>query len=49
MNTFRTLIAPEGKIFAYRDENGEEVKLGTEIYLGKEDDGSRYYLINKEE
>ena len=43
------LKAKEGKVFAYKDENGEEVILGTEIYLGKEDDGLRYYEIDKPE
>lgn len=37
--------ASEGKIFAYKDTNGEEVKLGSVLYLGINDDGSRYYEI----
>ena len=37
--------ASEGKIFAYKDENGEEIKLGSTLYLGVNDDGSRYYEV----
>lgn len=39
-------IATEGKVFAYKDENNNEVILGNELYLGKNDDGSRYYEID---
>ncbi len=42
-----TLKANEGKVFAYKDENGNEVILGEELFLGVEDDGSRYYEIDK--
>lgn len=45
----KTLTASEGKVFAYKNENGEEVILGEIIYLGKNDDGSRYYEIDKPE
>lgn len=41
--------ASEGKIFAYKDENGEEIKLGNILYLGVNDDGSRYYEVDAEE
>ena len=41
----KILIADEGKVWAYRDADGNEVTLGSEIYLGKNDDGSRYYQI----
>lgn len=46
--------ASEGKVFAYKDEEGNEVVLGSELYLGVNDDGSQYYEIdapveNKEE
>lgn len=42
----KVLTASEGKVFAYKDDKGEEIILGTEIYLGKEDDGARYYEID---
>lgn len=42
----RTKTASEGKVFAYKDENGEEIVLGSTLYLGKNDDGSRYYEID---
>ena len=41
----RTKIASKGKVFAYRDEKGEEIILGNILYLGINDDGSRYYEI----
>lgn len=41
----KVLIADEGKVWAYRDADGNEVILGVEIYLGKSDDGSRYYQV----
>ena len=41
------MIANEGKIFAYKDENGNEIIIGKELYLGAEDDGSRYYEIDE--
>lgn len=41
----KILKANPGKIFAYRDEQGYEIILGIEIYLGINDDGSRYYEI----
>lgn len=43
----KILQAEEGKVFAYKDENGEEVVLGEVLYLGKNDDGSRYYQVEK--
>ena len=39
--------ASEGKIFAYKDNNGEEIKLGSTLYLGVNDDGSRYYEVEE--
>ena len=42
----RTMTASEGKVFAYKDENGEEIILGSVLYLGINDDGSRYYEID---
>lgn len=43
----RTMTASEGKVFAYKDENGEEIILGQTLYLGINDDGSRYYEIDE--
>lgn len=43
----RTLTADEGKIFAYKNEKGEEQVLGPVLYLGINDDGTRYYQIDK--
>ena len=42
----KTLIAGQGKVWAYR-ENGEEIILGNIIYLGKNDNGERYYQVDK--
>lgn len=39
--------ASEGKIFAYKDDNGEEIILGSTLYLGINDDGSRYYEVDE--
>ena len=39
--------ASEGKVWAYKNDKGEEITLGTTLYLGKDDDGSRYYEIPK--
>lgn len=39
--------ASEGKIFAYKDVNGEEQLLGHTLYLGINDDGSRYYEVEE--
>ena len=39
-------IASLGKTWAYKDENAVEVVLGNTIYLGKNDDGSRYYEVD---
>lgn len=41
--------ASEGKVFAYKNENGEEIILGSTLYLGINDDGSRYYEIDEPE
>lgn len=42
----KTLIAEQGKVWAYR-ENGEEIILGSVLYLGKNDNGERYYQVEK--
>lgn len=42
----RILTAEVGKVFAYRDELGNEIILGDTLYLGKNDDGKRYYQID---
>ena len=39
--------AKEGKVFAYKNENNEEVLLGNILYLGCNDDGSRYYEVDE--
>ena len=41
------LQASEGKVFAYKDEKGEEIVLGNILYLGINDDGKRYYEIDE--
>lgn len=43
----RTMTASEGKVFAYKDEKGEEIILGQTLYLGVNDDGSRYYEVDE--
>lgn len=43
----RTMTASEGKVFAYKDEKGEEIILGQTLYLGINDDGSRYYEVDE--
>lgn len=44
----RTKEASEGKVFAYKDQNGEEIILGSTLYLGINDDGSRYYEVDEQ-
>lgn len=44
----RILRASEGKIFAYKDVNDEIITLGSILYLGINDDGSRYFEIEIE-
>lgn len=39
--------ASEGKVWAYKNDKGEEITLGKTLYLGVDDDGSRYYEIDK--
>lgn len=46
--SIRTKQASEGKVFAFRDEQGKEIILGDLLYLGINDDGSRYYEVDKE-
>jgi len=46
MKEIKTMTASEGKIFAHKDENGEEILLGNILYLGVNDDGSRYYEVD---
>ena len=43
----RKMTASEGKVFAYKDEKGEEIILGQTLYLGVNDDGSRYYEVDE--
>ena len=38
--------ASEGKVFAFKNENDEEIILGSILYLGINDDGERYYEID---
>lgn len=45
----RKLIANEGYIWAFKDENGNEILLSNLLYLGKEDDGTKYYQVKKPE
>ena len=47
MAELRKKIASEGKIFAYINEQGEEIRLGKVLYLGINDDGSRYYEVDE--
>lgn len=42
-----TKTASEGKIFAYKDEKGNEIQMSSILILGKNDDGTRYYQIDK--
>lgn len=44
----RKLVAKEGFIFAYKDSNGEEIKMSNILYLGKKDKGERYYEVEIE-
>lgn len=39
-------IASLGKTWAYKDENNIEIVIGNIIYLGKNDDGARYYEVD---
>ena len=41
----KVLIAQEGKTWAYM-YNDERIILGSKIYLGKNDDGSKYFEID---
>lgn len=43
---YKKLIASPGKVWAYRDQNNEELYLGSVLYLGKNDDISRYYEVD---
>lgn len=45
----KIINASEGKVFAYKDEQGQEIILGSTLYLGINDDGSRYYEIEIKE
>ena len=45
----KVMNASEGKVFAYKNKEGNEVVLGAVLYLGVNDDGSRYYEIDKPE
>ena len=39
----RILRATEGRTFAYKNEQNEIIYLGPVVYLGVNDDGSRYF------
>lgn len=39
--------ASNNKLFAYKNAEGEEIILGERLYLGVNDDGSRYYEVEK--
>ena len=39
--------AQPNKVFAYKDETGKEIILGNTLYLGINDDGSRYYEVDE--
>ena len=39
--------ASEGKVFAYKDQNSKEIILGSTLYLGINDDGTRYYEVEE--
>lgn len=41
------LTAEPGKIFAYKDEKDEEIRMGNILYLGVNDNGSRYYQVDE--
>lgn len=41
----KILVAQEGKIFAYKD-NDQEIILGNILYLGIDDNGLRYYEVD---
>lgn len=43
----KILTAEAGKIFAYKDEQGNEIPCGEMLYLGKNDKGERFYQIDK--
>ena len=43
----RTKQASEGKVFAYKNEKDEEIVLSSTLYLGINDDGSRYYEVDE--
>ena len=43
----KILEAEAGKVFAYKNEQDEEIVLGEVLYLGKNDDGTRYYQVEK--
>lgn len=44
----KIITATKGKVFAYK-EGDQEIILGNTLYLGINDDGSRYYEIDKKE
>lgn len=43
----RTMRAKEGFIFAYKDSNGEEIRMSNTLYLGVNDNGERYYEVEE--
>lgn len=44
----KILNATPGKVFAYKDKDGREVILGQTLYLGINDNGSRYYEVDEQ-
>lgn len=45
----KIIKASEEKVFAYKDKQGNEIILGSTLYLGINDDASRYYEIEIKE
>lgn len=41
----KTKTASTGKHFAYKDDKNNIVELGSTLYLGINDDGSRYFEV----
>lgn len=42
----RKKVANKDKVWAYKDKYNQEIILGNTIYLGKNDDESRYYEVD---
>lgn len=41
----KTKTASSGKHFAYKDDKDNIIELGSTLYLGINDDGSRYFEV----